>query len=276
MKSSILYFLFWVISAEAFAQPAHYTSENAHSHNDYEQTYPFYDAYARHYGSIEADLWAVKGKLMVAHSREDIREARTFAILYLSPLLSRLKANHGKAYANGQHLQLLIDLKSPYNEVLPLLQRLLKPYYRYFDWQNNADAVRLVISGNMPPPDSLHFFAPIFTFDGRIGNTYPPADLDRVVLVSDNVQKFVRWTKNHPLDSSGLRKLQHLVDSIHQQKKLIRFWATPNTVQAYRVLMKLGVDYIGSDQLQKLGRLLTRKKNLPLRLNRGNFHERSY
>ncbi len=276
MKTGILYFFFLFLSVGVFAQAARYTTAHAHSHNDYEQALPFYDAYARHFGSIEADLWAVNGKLMVAHNRGDIRQSRTFTTLYLTPLLSRLKANQGKAYANGQQLQLLIDLKSPYDEVLPLLKNLLKPYYRYFNREDNPDAVRLVISGNMPPPDSLHCFDPIFTFDGRIGKRYPPADLHQVVLVSDNVQKFVTWTKDQPLNASGVQKLKHLVDSIHHQKKLIRFWGTPNTVKAYNILMKLGVDYIGSDQLQKLECLLTKKKNLPLRLNRGKFHERSY
>src|SRR5690625_3927957 len=175
-----VYILFLLAFAPlADGQVKQYSTANAHSHNDYEQNLPFYDAYARHFGSIEADVWAVKGKLMVAHDEKAIRKGRTFTKLYLSPLMGRLKVNKGKAYKNGQPLQLLIDLKSSYAEVLPILKKLIQPYYHYFDTRNNPDAVRLVISGNMPPPDSLHYFDPVFTFDGRIGNVYPEKDLQR-------------------------------------------------------------------------------------------------
>lgn len=238
------------------AQPRIYSSANVHSHNDYEQDLPFYNAYARHFGSIEADLWAVDGQLYVAHNREEVSPSRTFEKLYLQPLLSRLDAHGGHPYKNGAPLQLLIDLKSPWQEVMPLLSRLLQPYRRYFDMQANPHAVRLVISGSMPPPDSLHRFDPIFTFDGRLGQHYPAADLSHVTLVSADVQQIVRWHAMEALDAPRLQRLQQVVDSVHAQHKLIRFWATPNTDEAYHTLMKLGVDYIGTDNLPLLECLL--------------------
>src|SRR5699024_5314638 len=117
----------------------------------------------------------------------------TFEKLYLKPLLHRISVNGGQPYKNGQSLQLLIDLKSPYDKVLPLLEKELKPYERYFDIAENPDAVRIVISGNMPPADSLHVYDEIFTFDGRLGKDYPPEDFQRVTLVSANVQQLVSW-----------------------------------------------------------------------------------
>jgi hypothetical protein len=43
----------------------HYTIANTHSHNDYEQRVPFWTAYNAQFGSIEADIFLVDGRLMV-------------------------------------------------------------------------------------------------------------------------------------------------------------------------------------------------------------------
>lgn len=252
MKTSVYILLFLALAQLAVGQGKHYSTENAHSHNDYEQNLPFYDAYARHFGSIEADLWAVDGTLYVAHDSSDIASDRTFEKLYLKPLLHRISVNGGQPYKNGQSLQLLIDLKSPYDKVLPLLEKELKPYEKYFDIAENPHAVRLVLSGNMPPADSLHVYDEIFTFDGRLGKDYPTEDLQRITLVSANVQQLVSWKEGTRLTLEKQQILQKVVDSIHHRGKLIRFWATPNTKSAYKQLMELGVDYIGSDKLTLL------------------------
>ena len=41
--------------------------QRAHSHNDYEQKRPLFEALARGICSVEADIWLVNGKLLVAH-----------------------------------------------------------------------------------------------------------------------------------------------------------------------------------------------------------------
>lgn len=246
-------------SLPVFAQSRHYSTANAHSHNDYEHALPFYDAYARHFGSIEADVWAIKGKLYVAHSKNEIKPERTFKKLYLDPLIRRMEINGGQPYKNGSPLQLLIDLKSPYYKVMPLLKKDIEQYKKYFDFGRDTHAVRIVLSGNMPPPDSLHFFDPVFTFDGRLGNHYSRENLRRVTLVSANIQNLVSWKTNEELSTDKQQIIKRVVDSIHRQKKLIRFWATPNTDMAYKMLMKLGVDYIGTDDLPRLECLLREK-----------------
>ena len=54
-------------SVTTHAQVKVYTVANAHSHNDYKNNIPFLRAYEKGFGSIEADVFAVNGKLMVAH-----------------------------------------------------------------------------------------------------------------------------------------------------------------------------------------------------------------
>jgi hypothetical protein len=42
----------------------------AHAHNDYERDEPLSDALAQGFSSVEADVWLVDGKLLVAHDLE--------------------------------------------------------------------------------------------------------------------------------------------------------------------------------------------------------------
>jgi alkaline phosphatase len=60
-----------------FTVSAQYTTLNAHSHNDYANDIPFWLAYINHFGSIEADIWAVNGDLFVSHNMNDIKHERT-------------------------------------------------------------------------------------------------------------------------------------------------------------------------------------------------------
>src|SRR5687768_12660763 len=60
--------------------------KQAHAHNDYEHTRPLFDALSHGFTSVEADIYLVDGKLLVAHDREDLKAERTLAALYLDPL----------------------------------------------------------------------------------------------------------------------------------------------------------------------------------------------
>ncbi|MEO7488793.1 MAG: alkaline phosphatase, partial [Ferruginibacter sp.] len=65
--SAFLFFLVIGCSTLLFAQPAFYTVANAHSHNDYNQHSPYFQAYTEGFGSIEADIHLRNGALIVGH-----------------------------------------------------------------------------------------------------------------------------------------------------------------------------------------------------------------
>jgi alkaline phosphatase len=67
----------------------------AHAHNDYEHEKPFYEAFSLGFGSIESDVYAVNGQLLVAHDVKDLKASRTLQNLYLEPIIQVLKS--GKA-----------------------------------------------------------------------------------------------------------------------------------------------------------------------------------
>lgn len=57
----------------------------ARAHNDYEHALPLLDALGHGFGSVEADIWLVGGRLLVAHEEGGLDPARTLESLYLDP-----------------------------------------------------------------------------------------------------------------------------------------------------------------------------------------------
>src|SRR6266851_7207869 len=125
-----------VAAGHILAQPANSLPEGkapvpliqAHAHNDYEHKRPLFDALEQGFCSIEADIYLVDGKLLVAHDRDQVRPERTLQALYLDPLRERVKKNHGRVYPDGPEFTLLIDLKSDWRKIYPALRAVLKDY----------------------------------------------------------------------------------------------------------------------------------------------------
>ena len=245
---------FWILlvttlrTASLVAQPA------AHAHNDYAHSRPFYEAAELNFGSIEADVWLVNDTLFVAHDKKDIHRERTLERLYLQPLAAWRKANPTAP------LQLLVDLKTG-GETLRVLETILQPHRALF---TGVNAVRLVVSGEMPKPENFSQFDEILSFDGRRKTTYSPDALRRIGLVSAPFYEIGGlWNGKTALPSDRRQRVKAFVDSLHAVGKPVRFWATPDTPMAYETLADLGVDYIGTDDLQGLANFLkSRKKSL--------------
>jgi alkaline phosphatase len=76
-------------------QTIYYTTQNAHSHNDYEQKNPYWMAYKQTFGSIEADIFLRDSELIVAHDEKELQFNRSFRKLYLENIDSCLRKNAG-------------------------------------------------------------------------------------------------------------------------------------------------------------------------------------
>ncbi|GAB3563331.1 alkaline phosphatase [Spirosoma luteolum] len=234
-----------------------YTAAQAHSHNDYEQTIPFWQAYEQEFGSIEADIFARDGQLLVAHSPADIRPERTLQSLYIKPIVEQVRANKGRPYADVPYgLQWLIDLKTPAAQSLPLLVAALSAYPDVF---GTGGPVRVVVSGNTPAPDQFASYPAWLLFDGRPEQTYTPEQLTHVGLISQDFTRYTRWNGKGRLVRKELATIQEVVDRIHGQGKKVRFWATPDQVNAWKTLMNLGVDYLNTDRIAELGTFLHKR-----------------
>lgn len=246
-------------SLTVFCQPKNYTVANAHAHNDYEHPVPFYTAFNAGFGSIEADVFPVKGVLIVAHSKKGIEPERTLESLYIKPLLKELNKN------GRREVNLLIDIKENYKESLLLLIEELKPLRKYlYSPENKNNPVKILISGERPPPNEYKNYPDYIYFDDDLRKFHNSEEWQRVGLVSLSFERYSRWNGEGVLPEKDKDTLRHVIDSVHQAGKKIRFWAAPDNENSWKIQMKLGVDLIGTDKIQALSDFLEKKNNSAL------------
>ena len=222
-----------------------------HSHNDYEQKQPFFEAYNLGFDSIEADLYLKDGELYVAHDWKNVSSERTLKKLYIEPLLAKIKENGGYPYQNKKQLQLLLDLKREGKEILKVLYAQLKPY------KKELRHVKISISGDMPSPEEFKDFDKMFYFDGRTNLTYSKTAFKRVSLVSASFLDFGKyWAGKAPLPEDVSAKISTFVTAMHAKNKKVRIWGTPNTTLGFETLKNLNVDIIGTDDLPLLRKFI--------------------
>ncbi|WP_035333778.1 alkaline phosphatase [Dyadobacter crusticola] len=229
-----------------------------HSHNDYLQAAPFTLAYQQQFGSVEADVFLRNDSLFVAHTLKEIEPERTFEKLYLAPLLRVAAKNGGKIYKDKKY-QLLVDLKTSGEPTLKALVKLLEPHRQLFG--EGGGGVHLVISGNTPAPPAFNQYPEFVSFDGRPEVSYTPEQLERVGLISQAFGAYSKWNgKGIPVEADR-EKLTAVIGKAHANRKPFRFWASPDNINAWKVLMNLGADYINTDKVTELGAFLNGRQN---------------
>lgn len=249
-KLNVLFLLIFCCTLSVLGQ---YTTLNAHSHNDYEQKTPFLLAYNAHFGSIEADIWAVNGDLFVAHERAKITPEKTMESLYILPIVNFYRANNGKAWKDSKaNFQLLIDLKTGVEPTLSLLVEKLKKYPEVFDPAVNINAVRVTITGNRPKPEEFNKYPAFIFFDGNIDKKYDKDQLKRVALYSENLGNFTKWKGAEAIPEKEEARLKQIIDSVHGIGKTIRFWNAPDMPAAWKKLINLKADYLNTDHIPEL------------------------
>ncbi len=230
-----------------------YSVGNAHSHNDYMQEIPFWQAYYANFGSIEADVFLVKGKLWVAHTEKELSPGRTLENLYLDNISKQIRLNKGYIYPDAsKKLQLLIDIKQDYKTTLSALINTLKKYPEI----TGNPGVKIVITGGRPQPEDFKNYPNYLYFDGDLDTNYSPDQLRRVGMFSADLQELVKWNgKGIPRDEETDR-IKKSVEKAHVQQKPMRFYGAPDFPNAWVNLMNMGVDYINTDHIPDLKKFM--------------------
>ena len=224
-----------------------YTTQNAHSHNDYEQQTPFHLAYNEGFGSIEADIHLVDDQLLVGHDSKSLVKDRTLESLYLQPILAYNQPN--------RKLQLLIDIKT---DAIKTIDQLVKLLSKYPGITNNKN-IKIVLSGNAPSEELFLNYPSFIWFDGRLNKTYTPAQLAKVALISEDYYKVIEYKPKWPLDSAASIKIKSFINKVHQLGKPVRLWASPDQPAAWEAFVQLGVDYINTDKINELSDYLVKR-----------------
>jgi len=258
MKKS--FFLILLLLCLYSSTKAQYSTLNVHSHNDYQQKNPFYEAYSHHFGSIEADIWEVNGVLLVAHEKDQINPKKTLDAMYIQPIVRLFHQNRGKVWNDySGSFQLLIELKSDAAKTLKLVIDLLQKYPEVFDRSINQNAVMVTITGNCPSPDLFATYPGFIHFDGKLNLKYDEPQRSRIALFSDDLEQFTSWKGIGDIPVNEQKKLQHVIDSVHALNHKIRFWNAPDNPNAWQTLMNLNVDYINTDHIQQMDDFLHHK-----------------
>lgn len=259
MIRNSFFFLALVISSLATAQERVFTPMNAHAHNDYEHTIPFYTAYYRNFGSIEADVYERNGQLFVSHEEKDIDVDRSLEKLYLIPLTTIIKKNGGTAYKNSKDtLQLLIDFKTT---GVPTMKALVKILDRYPDISKNP-TVQIVISGDQPVPALWSQYPDYIHFDGKRNGVYTKAQVARIGLYSVDIKAFTQWNGKGIIVKAEKDRLQNWIDSVHQIGRKVRIWGVPDNVNTWKTQMNMGADFIGTDKIETFSDFLSGRASL--------------
>ncbi|WP_432053793.1 phosphatidylinositol-specific phospholipase C/glycerophosphodiester phosphodiesterase family protein [Streptomyces sp. bgisy022] len=241
----------------------------AHAHNDYEHPRPLFDALDHRFGSVEADVFLVDGRLLVAHDPEDLDPSRTLESLYLEPLAARVRAQGGSVH-RGHHrpFQLLIDLKTEGASTYHALHRRLRRHRHLFTTFAHGRVlpgpVTAVVSGDRGAREPLaaqrvrHAF-----YDGRLSDLDGRAPASFIPLISDNWNLHFTWQGTGPFPAAERRRLRAIVHAAHTRGRRVRFWATPDQPgpardALWRALADAGVDHLNTDDLAGLRSFLDR------------------
>lgn len=247
--SFLFVFLTFVSLKPSFGQSIHYSASNAHSHNDYENANPFFTAYDQGFGSIEADIFYFNDSLFVGHVLSDIQKKRTLQALYLDPLNKKIVANKNNPYTDStKELQLLIDIKTDPKRTINKLIEVLNNYAAIIISKN----IKIVITGNRPDIKEFINYPAYLYFDGDLDKTYTPHELTKIGLFSADFTQYTNWNGKGIMVKQDRVKIDSIIYAVHHKNKKIRFWASPDYVNAWRQFIKMKVDYLNTDHIVEL------------------------
>jgi alkaline phosphatase len=215
-----------------------------HSHNDYLQPVPFWDAFSAGCASIEVDVILQEGGLMVAHERESIQAQRTFESLYLKPIQQGVDLGLIKEF----NFHLLVDIKTEAYSTLDLLVKQTQPYAAILYSPENPRGLKLIISGGRPKAADYAKYPSWIFFDYQSKELTADLPWEKIGMVSLSFPRFSLWNGKGRMVESQRQQLQAFIDLVHSFDRPVRFWASPDGKTAWRAFHEMGIDYINTDR----------------------------
>jgi hypothetical protein len=185
----------WDKDRQSFIQDA--KPVPVHSHNDYLQRIPLFEALGSGCISVEADVFLRNGDLFVGHTSSSLQPDSTLRSMYLEPLQRMLDMRNADS-TNGtwagifdrapqQTVVLLIDHKTAgaetFTELYDQLQTLRDLDYLTY-WNGTERVIRpltIVASGNAP-------FESVTTLNATHRDIFWDAKLDQLLYINDNLE----------------------------------------------------------------------------------------
>ncbi len=257
LKAYIYPFYAWIICMSSLTLWSQNTAIPGHAHNDYYHDKPLIEALELGFTSIEVDVFPIDGKLYVAHDPpEDLSQYQTIEEMYLAPLKSYID-EHGKLYhTTDSRLFLMVDIKKDGAKAFEILRQLLVNYSEIIQhkfsqgWSNGP--VRVVLSGNRPFDEVLQDTEMYMALDGRPEDLGKGYDSFQMPIISNHFKGVVQWNGKDPLTRHDFLPVKNLTEKAHAEGKQVRLWASPEDEQIWSYLLEAEVDFINTDQLERL------------------------
>lgn len=250
--------------------PTAETAVPVHSHNDYWRSRPLQEALEAGCLSIEADVLARGGDLLVGHGAREVTADRTLTSMYLSPLAEIVRARQ-RVYPKDQRpLILLVDLKSSWTSTKPALKAVLEKYADILKApagrHEGEGGILLAVSGS----GANRKESPC-AIDGRISGLGNKQSFLEKPMISQSFRSHFQWSGLGTLAFDQEAKLRTLAKQVKEEGRLLRLWAAPDTPEAWRTLLECGVGLINTDQPTKAAEVVRAMMSPPDELNEKNM-----
>ncbi len=232
-----------------------------HSHNDYNRDRPLLDALAHQFDSVEADIFLVKGRLLVAHTKKELDPSRTLEAMYLAPLAELHR--RGILQAGRRTLTLVVQIHQPaldtYRALEAGLRRHPKMLTVFKDGRASPPgAVTVLLTGEFPRKEVLAQRLRFVQIEGSLGDLDSDASPEVMPVINvewkDVVDPEARWL----FQKNETGRLTQVVRRAAARGRLVRVWGHPDNEHAWRALLDAGVGVLGTDHLTRVNRLLHR------------------
>ncbi|CAD0020598.1 unnamed protein product [Aureobasidium pullulans] len=257
-----------------------------HSHNDYSQRIPLFQALCSGCISVEADVHLRNSDLLVGHHKSQLHPSKTLQTMYLDPLERIIRARNPNTItgdwrgifelASNQTLVLLVDLKTEGTKTLAMLVSQLQPlrdlgYLTH--WNGTARVMRpltVVGTGNTPFLNE-NTYRDVF-WDAELSQLVSEQDTDDYFIynVSNSYYASTQWNKvlSRDAKTKSQSNVALQVERAKERGLLARYWDTPAQPPNMRELVwrtliqndvgVLNMDNMGivRDRAQGWGRLI--------------------
>ena len=258
-----LFVVWFLIPQHLFAQSP---VKMAHSHNDYLNNKPLLSALENSFKSIEVDVFLLRSELYVGHNWLQLRKNKTNEKIYLDHLRKTYKKNKGSIYKNNIPLYLLVDFKTAsgktYDALLTKLEKYKPMFTRIVSDSFIQGALTIIISGDKPSVSDFKKEHDRLTFlDGRFSDIGKNISNNIMPLISMSWLDHFQWEGIGKIPKNQRAVLDKIINTVHLENKHIRFWATPDNKNSWRVLEQAGVDLINTDKISEFSNYKTSNEN---------------
>lgn len=231
--------------------------QHGHSHNDYKQNRPLFEALDNGFTSIEIDVFLHNNQLIVSHDCTGLDKKPSIEGLYLDSILARIDRNGGIMYKGySTPVIIMVELKTSAKEGYAKLKEVLAKYKDILavykkDAIVKPGPIHILITGHQPYESLLKEESSFATIDAGM-DKMDDAKYDPVVTrYSDPWNCHFKWKGKGTMPQKEHDKLLALVAKAHKKGKDIRFFGIPDNANVWKVLLEAKVDWVNTDKLAK-------------------------